>query len=234
MTEQNRLDNEIEHFDAHAAHWWDPQGPFKTLHQINPVRLAYVQRFVALDGERALDVGCGGGVFAEALSAAGAEVSGVDLSAASLQVAELHALESGAKISYHCGSVEAHAHAHAGQFKLVSCLEMLEHVPDPASIVRACAQALAPGGVLILSTLNRSVKAMALGIVAAEHVLQLIPKGTHRFDQLIKPSELVSMVRSAGLLVDDVCGMRYNPFTGRAQLVPEDVGINYLLAARKP
>jgi 2-polyprenyl-6-hydroxyphenyl methylase/3-demethylubiquinone-9 3-methyltransferase len=229
----NHYDSEIDQFDSQGAFWWDTDGPFKTLHHINPVRLNYLTQFVGLKGQQVLDVGCGGGILSEALAAAGAQVTGLDLSKTSLQTAKMHLFESGLEVNYQLQSIEEHAAEHSEQYEVVCCLEMLEHVPDPAGIISACLKALKPGGWLFLSTLNRHPKAMMLGIFAAEHLLNLVPKGTHRFAQFIKPSELVRMLDDQPVDIRDICGMRYNPMSQTAALDPQDLDINYLLAARK-
>ncbi len=224
---------ELHHFDQSAAFWWDPQGPFKTLHHLNPVRLDYIRQQTPLAGKKVLDVGCGGGLLCEAMAAAGARVTGIDLAPATLEAARLHLLESGLDVDYRLLSAEALAGSEAGHYDVVTCLEMLEHVPDPESVINACVRLLKPGGTLVLSTINRTARAMLLGIFAAEHILHLLPKGTHRFDQLIKPSELFEAVQAAGAHVTDVCGLKYNPLSQRAWLEPGDVSINYLLTAQK-
>jgi 2-polyprenyl-6-hydroxyphenyl methylase/3-demethylubiquinone-9 3-methyltransferase len=229
----NHYDSEIDQFDAQGAFWWDAEGPFKTLHHINPVRLAYIRRFTGLQDQQVLDVGCGGGILSEALAREGAQVTGLDLSKTSLQTAKMHLFESGLEVNYQQQAIAEHATERAQQYDVVCCLEMLEHVPDPAAIIADCLQALKPGGWLFLSTLNRHPKAMMLGIFAAEHLLQLVPKGTHHFEQFIKPSELVRMLDAQPVDVKDICGMRYNPFTHSATLDPQDLDINYLLAAQK-
>ncbi len=226
--------NEVAHFNQQASFWWDEQGPFKTLHHINPVRSDYVRQFVDLSGLKVLDVGCGGGVFSEALAQQGATVTGIDLAEDSLEVAKLHLYESQLDITYLQTSVETFADQHPEGFDVVVSMEMLEHVPDPQSVVNACAQLLKPGGWLFLSTINRSAQAMMLGIFAAEHVMGIVPKGTHHYEQLIKPSELVKGVEKTDLIVKDVSGMKYNPMSKRAWLDKTDVSINYLLAAQKP
>lgn len=231
--ESNVKTSEIEHFNNQAAFWWDENGPFKTLHHINPIRTDYVNQFVELSGKKVLDVGCGGGVFSESMAANGAEVTAIDLAEESLEVAKLHLYESNHSINYKNQSVEDFAVENESSFDVIVCMEMLEHVPDPQSIVDACAKILKPGGWLFLSTINRSSKAMVMGIFVAEHVMGLVPKGTHHFDQLIKPSELSKGVETAGLTVKDVCGMKYNPLSTKAWLDKHDVSINYLLAAQK-
>ncbi len=223
---------EVAHFDHSAAFWWDPAGPFKTLHHLNPVRLDYIRQQTPLADQKVLDVGCGGGLLCEAMAAEGAQVTGIDLAAETLQTARLHLLESGLEVDYRQMAVEDLAKTEAGQYDVVTCLEMLEHVPDPVSVIRATVRLLKPGGTLILSTLNRTPKAMLLGIFAAEHLLHLLPKGTHHFDQFIKPSELFTEVQATGATVTDICGLKYNPLSKRACLDRHDVSINYLLSAR--
>jgi 2-polyprenyl-6-hydroxyphenyl methylase/3-demethylubiquinone-9 3-methyltransferase len=229
----NHYDSEIDQFDSQGAFWWDENGPFKTLHHINPVRLAYIRRFTGLTDQCVLDVGCGGGILSEALALAGAQVTGLDLSKSSLQTAKMHLFESGLEVNYQQQSIAEHAAAHPEHHDVVCCLEMLEHVPEPAAIIADCLATLKPGGWLFLSTLNRHPKAMMLGIFAAEHLLQLVPKGTHHFEQFIKPSELVRMLDEQPVDVLDIRGMRYNPITQSATLDREDLDINYLLAAQK-
>jgi len=225
---------ELEHFNQQASFWWDENGPFKTLHHINPVRTDYVKRFVDLKNKTVLDVGCGGGVFSEAMAVNGAKVTAIDLAEESLEVAKLHLFESRQKIDYQNISVEDFANQHENSFDVIVCMEMLEHVPDPQSIVDACAQILKPDGWLFLSTINRSAKAMVLGIFMAEHVTGIVPKGTHHYDQFIKPSELANGIDKSGLKVKDISGMKYNPLSQRAWLDSHDVSINYLIAAQKP
>ncbi len=229
----NHYQTEIDQFDSQAAFWWDLNGPFKTLHQINPTRLKYITDQVKLDGLKVLDVGCGGGIFSEALAAAGGNVTGLDLSKSSLQTAELHLHESGHQVEYQLQSIEDFADANPESQDVVCCLEMLEHVPDPESIIDACLKTLKPGGWLFLSTLNRTPKAMLLGIFAAEHVLKIVPKGTHHFEQFIKPSELVGLLQNKGLEIKSLTGMRYNPITQSATLDPQDLDINYFMAVQK-
>jgi 2-polyprenyl-6-hydroxyphenyl methylase/3-demethylubiquinone-9 3-methyltransferase len=229
----NHFDKEIDQFDGQAAFWWDPKGPFKTLHHINPIRLNYIKQFAQLDQKNVLDVGCGGGILSESLAQSGAQVTGLDLSEASLQTAQMHLYESGLQIDYQKLSIEDYATQNPASFDVVTCLEMLEHVPDPESIIDACLQALKPGGWLFLSTLNRTPKAMMLGIFAAEHVLKIVPKGTHHFEQFIKPSELVRVLSTKAVEVVDLSGMRYNPITETASIDAQDLDINYLVAVRK-
>ena len=229
----NNYKAEIDQFDSQAAFWWDLNGPFKTLHQINPVRLKYITDHLSLDGMKTLDVGCGGGILSEALANAGAEVTGLDLSEASLQTAEMHLFESGLKVNYQQQSIEDFAQQNPESQDLVCCLEMLEHVPSPQGIIDACLAALKPGGWLFLSTLNRTPKAMMLGIFAAEHVLKIVPKGTHHFEQFIKPSELVGMLKDQPVEIKSLTGMRYNPITQSATLDEQDLAINYFMAIQK-
>jgi len=229
----NVKSSEIEHFNNQAAFWWDENGPFKTLHHINPVRTDYVRKFVELKGKKVLDVGCGGGVFSESMAANGADVTAIDLAQESLEVAKLHLYESHMKINYKNQSVEDFAIENPDTFDVIVCMEMLEHVPDPQSIIEACSKILKAGGWLFLSTINRSPNAMMLGIFVAEHVMGLVPKGTHHYSQLIKPSELSLGVEKAGLTTKDICGMKYNPISTNAWLDKQDVSINYLLAAQK-
>ncbi len=229
----NHYPAEIDQFDSQAAFWWDLQGPFKTLHQINPVRLKYITDHVTIDGQKVLDVGCGGGILSEALAASGAEVTGLDLSSASLQTAKLHLHESGQQVNYQQQSIEDFAAENPESQDVVCCLEMLEHVPDPDSIIDACLKALKPGGWLFLSTLNRTPKAMLLGIFAAEHILKIVPKGTHHFEQFIKPSELVKILNKKAVDIENISGMRYNPITETASLDAQDLDINYFVAIKK-
>jgi len=226
--------DEVRKFDALASRWWDPEGDFRPLHDINPARVDYIARRVALEGAPVVDVGCGGGILAESLARAGARVTGIDMAGKPLAVARLHALDSGVEVDYREMTAEDLAREQPEGFELVTCLEMLEHVPDYASTIAACAALAAPGGHLVFSTINRNPKAYALAVVGAEYVLGLLPRGTHDYGKFIKPSELAAAVRAAGLLVEDVTGMRYNPFTHQASLVPGDTDVNYLLYARKP
>lgn len=226
--------SEIEHFSQQASFWWDENGPFKTLHHINPVRTDYVKQFVNLKGKTVLDVGCGGGVFSEAMAANDAQVTAIDLAEESLEVAKLHLFESQQKIDYQNISIEDFAKKHENVFDVIVCMEMLEHVPDPQSIVDACHKILKPGGWLFLSTINRNSKAMVLGIFMAEHVTGIVPKGTHHYEQFIKPSELAKGIEKIGLKVQDITGMKYNPLSQKAWLDKHDVSINYLMAAQKP
>ena len=224
---------ELDKFDELAQRWWDPDGPQKALHALNPARLRYVAERVALADATVLDVGCGGGLLSEAMAKAGAAVTGIDLAPNLLKAARLHGLESGVKVDYRETSVEALADAQPGSFDAVTCMEMLEHVPDPSAIVRACAALLKPGGRLLLSTLNRTPAAFALAIVGAEYVARLLPKGTHRYRDFIKPSELAGWLREAGLELEDVSGLVYEPWRNAARLSSR-TDVNYLACARKP
>lgn len=224
---------EVAKFERLASRWWDPDGESRPLHDLNPVRFDYIAARCALRDARALDVGCGGGLLSEALARAGAQVTGIDLAAAVLDVARLHLLESGLVVDYRETSVESFAEERAGQFDLVTCMEMLEHVPDPGSVIRACAALLKPGGRLFLSTLNRTPQAFAAAIVGAEHVLRLLPRGTHHYAQFLKPSEIAAGLRACGLVLEDLSGVAYNPWSRRARLV-ESVSVNYLACAVKP
>ncbi len=229
----NHYPSEIEQFDTQAAFWWDPDGPFKTLHQINPTRVKYINDHVSVANKKVLDVGCGGGILSEALAQLEAEVTGLDLSESSLNTAQMHLFESGLKVDYQLQSIEDFAAKSPHSFDVVCCLEMLEHVPKPQSIIDACLTVVKPGGWLFLSTLNRTPKAMMLGIFAAEHVLKIVPKGTHHFEQFIKPSELVAMLKNKAVDIRDISGMRYNPLTRSATIDAEDLDINYLVALQK-
>ena len=223
---------ELDKFAALASRWWDPEGPQKPLHALNPARLGYVAARVSLAGTRALDVGCGGGLLSEALARAGARVTATDLAPELVKVARLHMLESGVQVEYLVQAVEALAEERPGSFDAVTCMEMLEHVPDPGAIIAACARLLRPGGRLFLSTLNRTPAAFALAIVGAEYVARLLPKGTHRYADFIRPSELAAWLREADLQLEDVSGLFYDPLRQRARL-SRQTGVNYLACAVK-
>ena len=225
---------ELAKFGALAHQWWDPESEmFGPLHRMNPLRLAHIERLAGgLAGKRAIDVGCGGGILAEALAARGAQVTGIDLAEKSLKVAMLHRLESGAAVEYRLVAAEDAAAAEPGAYDIVTCLEMLEHVPDPASTVRACAGLLKPGGLAVFSTINRNPKSFLLAIVGAEYVLRLLPRGTHEYAKFVTPSELAAHCRAAGLSPCDITGLSYNPLT-QAFALGGDAGVNYFLAARK-
>lgn len=230
---------ELNHFAGLSARWWDTEGPSRPLMALNPVRLAFIEHMLqaqnrSFQGLRALDVGCGGGLLSEAMAQAGADVVGVDLSPELLEVAKLHALGSGLTgIDYQLQSAEDMARAHADTFDLVTCMEMLEHVPDPESVLDACVKLLKPGGLLVLSTLNRTPSAFVLGIVAAEYVFNLVPKGTHSYAQFLKPAEIARVLRARGIEITAMKGMQYAPLSNTARL-SSDASINYILAARKP
>ena len=224
--------SEIAKFSALAHRWWDPNSEFKPLHAINPLRLNWIKSFVDLNGKRVLDVGCGGGILAESIAQSGANTCGIDLSEKALKVAELHALEVGANLQYRAISAEALADEEPEQYDVVTCMEMLEHVPDPLSVVRACAKLCKPGGTLFFSTLNRSPKSYLFAIIGAEYILRLLPKGTHEYTKFIKPSELVAFTRQAGLEMIGIKGMSYNPFT-QVYSLGEDVDVNYMIAVHK-
>jgi len=225
---------ELAKFQALAAKWWDPESEFRPLHEINPLRLGWIEGLRPLNGLRAVDVGCGGGILTEAMAARGAKVLGIDLAARSLKVAELHALESGAQVRYELIAAEALAEREPAGFDLVTCMEMLEHVPDPASTIGACARLVRPGGWVFFSTINRNPKSFLFAIVGAEYVLRLLPRGTHDYSRLIRPSELASAARSHGLELRSSCGLTYNPITRRYRLSPQDLSVNYLCAFRRP
>ena len=225
--------NEIAKFEALASRWWDRESEFKPLHDINPLRVNYIDERANLPGKKVLDVGCGGGILSEGLSQRGAHVDGIDMGEAPLAVARLHGLESGVSVNYRQITVEELASQEAGTYDVVSCLEMLEHVPDPGSVIKACFDLLKPGGKLFLSTLNRNPKSFLFAIVGAEHILKMLPKGTHEFKKFIRPSELAGYVRTAGFELRDVTGMTFNPLTKRYKL-GNDVDVNYLMYAVKP
>ncbi len=220
---------EIDKFEQLASRWWDPESEFKPLHEINPLRLEYVNRIAPLKGKRVLDVGCGGGILSEGMAQHGAEVCGIDMGKAPLDVARLHLLESGLDIDYRQISVEQLAEEQPGEYDLITCMEMLEHVPDPASVIQACAELVKPGGQLFFSTLNRNPKSYLFAIIGAEYILRLLPKGTHDFNKFIRPSELDSWLRQAGLTSNDITGLIYNPLTGSYKL-DQNVDVNYMVA----
>ena len=223
---QNVDVEEIARFESLAEHWWDPQGPLRTLHQINSLRLDYIETRANLKGQRILDVGCGGGILSEAMARQGATVLGIDLAQASLDVATAHAAESDVAVEYACVDVEHLAAEQPATFDIVTCLELLEHVPDPATVVSACAQAVRPGGTVFFSTINRNLKSFLLAIVGAEHVLRMIPKGTHEYEKLIRPSELAQWCRMNALGLRDVTGLHFNPIT-QSYSLGGNVDVNY-------
>lgn len=224
---------ERERFDALAASWWDPEGDSRPLHELNPARLRFVAERCDLDGAALVDVGCGGGLFSEALAESGASVTGLDVAPKALAVARLHLHESGLEVDYRESTAEAHAAEHGEAADVVTCMEMLEHVPDPGAVVSACAAMLKPGGHAFFSTINRTPAAFGLAIIGAEHLARLLPVGTHRYDRFIRPSELLAALRGAGLQPQAVKGLHYNPLTRTARL-GGNVAVNYLVHATKP
>jgi len=237
--EKNVSTAELNHFAGLSARWWDPQGPSRPLMALNPVRLAFIEQMLhaqkrTFKAVRALDVGCGGGLLSEAMAQAGADVIGIDLSPELLEVAKLHALGAGlTEINYQLQSAEDMAQAQPEQFDLVTCMEMLEHVPDPEAVLAACIKLLKPGGLLVLSTLNRTPKAFVLGIVAAEYVFNLVPKGTHSYAKFLKPAEIARVLRARGMEVTALKGLQYAPLANTARL-NDDSSVNFILAACKP
>jgi 2-polyprenyl-6-hydroxyphenyl methylase/3-demethylubiquinone-9 3-methyltransferase len=232
-TQHHNVDQEeIGKFEELAARWWDPESEFKPLHDINPLRLDYVDRIADLKGKRVLDVGCGGGILAESMAERGAHVTGIDMGEAPLEVARLHLLESGLDVDYQRIPVEQLAEEQPDSFDIITCMEMLEHVPDPSSVVGACAKLAKPGGHLFFSTLNRNPKSYLFAIIGAEYLLRLLPKGTHDYDKFIKPSELERWIRDAELTSTDITGLVYNPLIGSYRL-DRDVDVNYMVACRK-
>lgn len=225
--------SEIAKFEALASRWWDKTSEFKPLHDINPLRVNYIDERASLAGKKVLDVGCGGGILSEAMAHRGADVTGIDMGEAPLAVAQLHSLESGVSVEYRQITAEALAEEKPGTYDIVTCLEMLEHVPSPLSVIQACEKLLKPGGHLFLSTINRNPKSYLFAIIGAEHVLKMLPKGTHDFKKFIKPSELANHVRNAHLEMLDLTGMTYNPFIKEYKL-SRDVDVNYLMHTKKP
>ena len=232
-TDENVDPAELAKFGALAARWWDPNSEFKPLHDINPLRLSYIDKLASVAGKRAIDIGCGGGILAESMATKGAVVTGIDLSEKPLKVAELHLLESRQTVDYRLISAEDMAREQPNGYDCVTCMELLEHVPDPASTVRACAALAKPGGWLFFSTINRNPKSFLFAIVGAEYVLNMLPKGTHEYRRFITPAELAGMARDAGLTVHEFTGMTYNPLTKHYAL-GSDVSVNYIVACRKP
>lgn len=223
---------ELQKFSELAHRWWDTTSEFKPLHEINPLRLDWIDRNAGLAGKRVLDIGCGGGILSESMAAAGAHVTGIDLSEKALGVARLHLFESGQKVDYHHSSAEEFAAQHAGEFDIVTCMEMLEHVPDPASTVAACAQLVRPGGDVFFSTINRNFKAYLFAVLGAEYILKLLPRGTHDYAKFIRPSELARYSRQAGLESAELLGMNYNPLT-HVYSLGNDTDVNYLVHAKR-
>jgi len=232
MTLEVNVDaGEIEKFQAIASRWWDRESEFKPLHEINPLRLAYIEKQArGVDGKKLLDIGCGGGILAEGLAQQGAQVTGIDMAELSLEVARMHLHESELDIDYRLSTAEAFAESNVSAFDIVTCLEMLEHVPDPASIIKAASQMLKPDGVLVLSTLNRNPKSFALAVLGAEYILRMLPRGTHEYRKFIKPSEMAAVLRANGMQVRDITGMSYNPITQNYSL-GRDIDVNYLMTA---
>lgn len=230
---ENVNPHEIHKFGSMAERWWDTQGEFKTLHDVNPLRIEFIRRYADIAGKRIVDVGCGGGILSEGLAKQGADVLGIDLSEELIDIADLHGLESGVGARYQKISAEALAGQQPESFDHVTCMEMLEHVPDPGSIIAACAKMVKPGGMVFFSTLNRQPKAYLLAIVAAEYVLQMLPKGTHDYKTFIKPSELSRSARAAGLELQGMVGIEYNPFSKRFSL-GKDIDVNYIAAYKRP
>lgn len=224
---------EIAKFEALAARWWDKNSEFKPLHEINPLRANYIDARSPLAEQVVVDVGCGGGILSEAMAQRGATVSGIDMGEAPLNVAKLHALESQLTIDYQQSTAEDYASEHCEKFDIVTCLEMLEHVPDPSSVIQACADLVKPGGDVYFSTINRNPKAYTFAIIGAEYVLKLLPKGTHEYGKFIRPAELAQWMRSAGLELQHMTGLTYNPLTKRYKLNERDVSVNYMLHAKK-
>ena len=229
MSEQNVDQQEIAKFEAVASRWWDLEGEFKPLHRINPLRLNYIQqRADGVFGKKILDVGCGGGILAESMAREGADVTGLDMGAEPLQVARLHSLETGIKVTYVQETVEQHANEHAGLYDIVTCMEMLEHGPDPRSVVLACAKLVKPGGHVFFSTINRNNKAWLMAVIGAEYVLKMVPKGTHDVKKFIRPSELIGWIDETPLRERHMIGLHYNPVTDHFKLAP-NVDVNYMV-----
>lgn len=235
MTTHNNVDPaEIAKFNDIAARWWDPEGEFKPLHLLNPTRLSYISdQLGGLFGRKAIDVGCGGGILAESMARAGAEVTGIDMASDGLNVARLHALESGLTINYQHSTAEDFAKSAAGSFELVTCMEMLEHVPDPASVIQACADLATPGATLVFSTINKTPKAYLFAVLGAEYLLRLVPKGTHEYAKFIRPSILMRHIENAGLSLVDSTGLHFNPLQNSFKMGP-GLDVNYFVVARKP
>lgn len=235
MTDTRNVDpQEIAKFEALASRWWDRDGEFRPLHEINPLRANFIDEHSPVAGKRLVDVGCGGGILAEAMAQRGATVTGIDMGEAPLAVARLHQQESGLAVEYRQSTAEELAAREAGSFDIVCCLEMLEHVPDPGSVINACAALAKAGGSLYFSTINRNPKAFVFAIVGAEHILRLLPAGTHDYAKFIKPSELAGWIRDAGLVVEGMTGLTYNPLTKYYRLNERDVSVNYMVRAVKP
>lgn len=231
---QNIDRSEIAKFEALASRWWDKESEFKPLHDINPLRANWIDERSPVAGKNVLDVGCGGGILAESMAQRGAKVTGIDMGEAPLAVAQLHSLETGITVDYQRCTAEEMASQHAGKYDIVTCLEMLEHVPDPSSVINACTNLVKPGGHVYFSTINRNPKAYLFAVLGAEYLLRLLPKGTHDYSKFIRPSELCNWVRDAGLELQAMTGMTYNPFTKHYRLNEKDVDVNYIIYAQKP
>ncbi|HCO60067.1 MAG TPA: bifunctional 3-demethylubiquinol 3-O-methyltransferase/2-polyprenyl-6-hydroxyphenol methylase [Porticoccaceae bacterium] len=225
---------EVAKFEALASRWWDPNSEFRPLHELNPLRANWIDQHSPVAERRLLDVGCGGGILSEAMAQRGAQVTGIDMGELPLEIARLHALESELTIDYRQCTAEALAESHAGQFDIVTCMEMLEHVPDPGSVIKACAQLVKPGGHVYFSTINRNPKAFLFAIVGAEYILNLLPKGTHSYANLIRPSELAGWARDATLQAENLSGVVYNPLSKKYRLSSSDVSVNYMLHSTRP
>ncbi len=226
--------NEVAKFEQLASRWWDRNSEFKPLHDINPLRANWIDKLAPVAEQKVLDVGCGGGILCEAMAQRGADVTGIDMGEAPLAVGKLHKFESGVEVDYQKSTAEDFAQSHPEQFDVVTCLEMLEHVPDPSSVVRACAAMTKPDGTLFFSTINRNPKAYLLAIIGVEYVLRMLPKGTHEYGKFIRPAELGQWIREAGLELDQMTGLTYNPITKTYRLTETDVDVNYMICARKP
>ena len=225
--------NEIRKFEELASRWWDKNSEFKPLHDINPLRANWIDNIAPVAEKKVLDVGCGGGILSESLAQRGAEVTGIDMGEAPLGVARLHQLESGLSINYQKSTAEDFAKKHENTFDIVTCLEMLEHVPDPSSVINACSKMVKPGGTVFFSTINRNPKAFLLAIVGAEYILRMLPRGTHEYSKFIKPSELANWSREANLQVNQMTGLLYNPLTKSYKLSPSDIDVNYMISTQK-
>ena len=228
----NADQTEINKFSSLAHHWWDPTSEFKPLHAINPLRLDWIQKHAEIQGKKVLDIGCGGGILTESLAKSGANAKGIDLSEKALKVADLHSLETGIAVQYEYISAEDLANKEAGQYDVVTCMEMLEHVPDPQSIIKACSALAKPGGKVFFSTLNRNPKSYLLAVIGAEYILRMLPKGTHDYKKFIKPSELHGFLQDAGLEMNEIIGLTYNPIT-EVYALGRDTDVNYLVATTK-
>jgi 2-polyprenyl-6-hydroxyphenyl methylase/3-demethylubiquinone-9 3-methyltransferase len=223
---------EIDKFSSHAYHWWDKEGEFKTLHEINPLRMNFIEQHTSLAGKKVMDIGCGGGILSESLAAAGAIVTGIDLAEPALEIAKLHLLESKLKVDYQCITAESFAEQHAAEFDVITCMEMLEHVPDPESVIQACAKIVKPGGKVFFSTINRNAKSFLMAIVGAEYILGLVPKGTHHYEKFIRPSELIQAARNQGLHTEASAGIEYHPFK-KPHRLSTNLDVNYILCTVK-